>query len=140
MKVLKVVGEGAERKTYVEDGLACPEMWLAGGSWEYGCGGTGIATHRVFRGGVMVAKPGGPCFHCHGTGFKAVEDWTDAVKAEWLSNNISDHLSWAIENGYYVYTICQGEFTGEKETELAENDDFSAALTAAVIAVAEGDK
>ena len=122
MKVIKIVGKGAKRRTYVSDGPGCPS-----------CNGTGWFDYNA-------AVPKMPCLDCHGTGFKAVEDWTDAVKAEWLSNNISDHLSWAIENGYYVYTICQGEFTGERETELAENDDFSAALTAAVIAVAEGDK
>ena len=105
MKVIKIVGEGAERRTYVEGG---PE-------YNY---------HEVNT--VRV----------NGIYIMAVELWPDAVKAEWLSNNISDHLSWAIENGYYVYTICQGEFTGERETELAENDDFSAALTAAVLSVA----
>jgi len=135
MKIINVVGEGAERRTYVEGGPPCEAVSR----------GTGLAYWECINGRKINTWPGcynkdvGECFVCHGTGLLAVELWPDAVKAEWLSDNIPEHFSWAIEDGYYVYTICQGEFTGERETQLAENDDFSAALTAAVIAVAEGE-
>ena len=128
MKIINVVGEGAERRTYVDDGPRCDYFWNNGKKNVVCLTIEPDEEHRE------------DCPGCFGTGFEAVEEWPDAVKADWLSNNIPDHFGWAIEDGYYVYTICQGEFTGERETELAENDDFSAALTAAVIAVAEGDK
>ena len=128
MKVIKIIGEGAERRTYVEGGPECEECLN---------GKVGFGRRIIQPDNKIIWSEGyGECPACDGTGVKPVEEWTDAVKAEWLSDNIPEHFSWAIENGYYVYTICQGEFTGERETELAENDDFSAALTAAVLSVA----
>ena len=144
MKVISVVGEGAERRTYVDGGPPCPS-----------CNGTGWFDYNA---GV----PKMPCRDCDGTGLIPVELWPDAVKAERLNRNMPHPLK---DGNREVYVqelsirqplLFSGEHyhwevvavsdpddalcNGRTEVYLGESKDFSAALTAAVIAVAEEEK
>ena len=140
MKVIKIVGEGAERRTYVEGGPVCRYKGCA----EMICK-DGQAYHTV--GKIYF----GECPACDGTGVIPVELWPDAVKAEWLEkNNPTDGVltispstvGWGI---WFYVDNCPWD--GEEPIYAPNGDDawgeakgFSAALTAAVIAVAEEEK
>ena len=80
----------------------------------------------------------GECPACHGTGLKAVEDWTDAEKAERLREIFEAvWIHYGSANEWSVAVLKEGAMNGET---IRHSPDFSAALTAAVIAVAEGEK
>ena len=122
MKVIKAVGEGPERRTYVEGGPECPN-------------------------GIYLKHPDGTrsaftshinCPACHGTGLKAVEDWTDAEKAERLREIFEAvWIHYGSANEWSVAVLKEGAMNGET---IRHSPDFSAALTAAVIAVAEEER
>ena len=131
MKVIKVVGEGAERRTYEADGPPCSSL----------CHGYG------FDGTFKTVEN---CCKCYGTGLKAVEDWTDAEKIEVL-------LEWCrkrdVRNrGRFKIEKCKVQRKKKKVWRYfietyprylspePEGGTPSEALTAAVIAVAEGEK
>jgi len=140
MKVLKVVGEGAERRTYVDDGPKCDENiplnskggWYCrdGKSLYYPPGFTGPSTCKA-------------CPACHGTGVIPVELWPDAVKAEWLCGLGYD--------GFDYYSGPEEKMTARVTwyLDVAQTDaqyiegrgnNLTEALTALVIAVAEEEK
>jgi hypothetical protein len=79
----------------------------------------------------------GVCPACHGTGVQAVQDWPDKVKAEWLFNALDNNV-WVTRDGE-DWIIIHGDSNAYwlRDDALAIDPDFSAALTAAVIAVAQ---
>ena len=125
-KILKVV----DGKHYVEYGPPCERCGGTGDSWEW------LEDSRSY-----LLKSGG-CPACHGTGLLAVELWPDARKAEWLLSQGYAGFE------YYRNTIMDDEkkmvirvrFHRDEYSvsyTYGYGDDFSQALTAAVIAVAE---
>ena len=137
MKVIKIVGEGAERRTYVEGGPKCERC--KGEGMYYASSGDDDDKMGVYICGV-----------CQGTGFKAVEGWTDAVKIgvllEWSRK--LDGRDWGrfkIEkrkvqrNKKKVWRYFIETYPRYLSPE-PEGGTPSEALTAAVIAVAEGEK
>ena len=86
--------------------------------------------YRIPTGGHEMGCP-----MCRGTAVKAVEDWTDAVKAEWLAEHSED--VWIHLGNIKKWVVSILEAGAMNSTSVGIDSDFSAALTAAVIAVAE---
>ena len=119
-------------KHYVEGGPKCNK-----------CGGKGETLMPV-RG---ISFPNTfPCEWCY-AGCKAVEDWTDAEKAEWLRKNKPHTWNGSIPKypsiefrapkwcvGYYEHMTYRGTW---RLIIIEKDPNFSQALTAAVIAVAK---
>ena len=112
MKVIKIVGEGAERRTYVAGGPECPN-------------------------GIYLKHPDGTrsaftshinCPACHGTGLIPVELWPDAEKAEWL---VAEYLSGNERAAELLRNVVELLLGGGNLSDL---------LPAAVIAVAEEER
>ena len=115
----------------IEGGPACPECVGFGDAWD--------PTWR--NGGYRPQDEGGvPCPACQGTGRKPLSEWTDAQKAEWLWNQ---KYKWRPVRLYddhtkkYSVEIQFEKYTGNTRTWQVIREDFSAALTAAVEAVAK---
>ena len=117
-----------EEKHYVEGGPACGYKACA----EMVCE-NGQAYHTVGK------KYFGECTKCHGTGLLPVELWPDAVKAAWLAKNCRAPLIQP-GDGENSNTVITTTDSHQRPYFLAEELNFSAALTAAVIAVTEEEK
>ena len=137
MKVIKVEGG----KHYVIGGPVCQS-----------CKGTGWFDYNA-------GAPKMPCHDCYGTGFQAVEGWSNDRKEEWLRENAPTKIkglyrkNWSIHPEELrirvdVFTSCyewevvyiSHDRDGDEEAIVAENKDKSLALTAAVINVAKEEK
>ena len=129
--ILKEVGD----RVYVKGGPECKK-----------CQGTGKYT--TWRGGYVYRRSETkPCRNCHGNGVQAVQDWSDAQKAEWLRDNAAPQYSDEDreDRGWLVFWYAPGDdkwaigiWNAEGVSDvLSTNKDFSEALTAAVIAVAK---
>lgn len=139
-KIIRVVGEGDEALHYVEGG---PE-------YKYLCEG---CCHEHACALQCEQWPHGP---------KPVERWSDARKAEWLQKNITletrgfvlDEDGWRrqrcsinpdqliilaeVNVSKWSWEVLITNSSDDSAGLLAEGEDFSQALTQAVIAVAEG--
>ena len=137
-KILKVV----DGKHYVDGGPACEAV----------SSGTGYADWRCLNGRRIYTyakagrkKDNGECLDCHGTGLQPVEQWSDARKAEWLLENIehpngiyfSYHRDAFHRNKNAIAIYDHNWGSGDRLKIIGKAEDFSQALTAAVIAVAE---
>lgn len=117
------------------------KAYVKGGPECVGCKGKGRVVIVLIHG---KPAPKTTCPVCHGTGVQAVQDWSDARKAEWLKENKSEGIltispsraGWGIffmGYDYKEYPIPNPN----GDDAWGEAEDFSAALTAAVIAVAK---
>ena len=122
-KILRIVGDGPERRTYVADG---PE-----------CGGCNGKREVVIALRYGKSLPATPCPCCHGTGLQPVEEWPDARKAEWLKKELDNNVWITPNKKEWVVIHADDDAYWLSDEYLAVNKDFSQALTAAVIAVAE---
>jgi len=128
MKIIKIVGEGPERRTYVEGGPACRYKGCA----EMICK-DGQAYHTV--GKIYF----GECPACHGTGLIPVEQYSDEQLDAFLNTHFE---TWDLRMRRELHTnepIYQVE--GEPWTlNFPCAETSRGAKVAAVIAVAEEDK
>lgn len=133
-------------KTFVDGGPKCKGK----PSGAY-IGGGSCADGKIMRGDWNRVPPEQvieECPACHGAGVQAVQDWTDAEKANWLEkHNPTDGVltisptMWGGWGIWYYLDNCPdvGESiicTPDGNETWGAGKDFSAALTAAVIAVA----
>jgi len=137
MKVLKIVGEGPDALHYVEGGPACGYQSRVDPSPK--CHKGRLITPNGVQVLPHIYKDVGECPVCHGTGLLAVELWPDAVKAAWLAKNCRAPLIQP-GDGENSNTVITTTDSHQRPYFLAEELNFSAALTAAVIAVAEEEK
>jgi len=134
-KILKVIGEGPERRTYVEGGPACN----GDGNAFLDCKGTGRFTISPGAPADPTINKIGvdePCCICHGTGVQAVELWPDAELDRWLAEHFE---TWDLRMRRELHTNEPTYFVeGEPFIINPPGADTSrGAKVAAVIAVAE---
>jgi len=119
-KIIKVIGEGPKRRTYVASGPKCPK-----------CGGR-LWTYRGFRPPLDNV----PCTYCDHTGLQAVELWPDAELDRWLAEHFE---TWDLRMRRELHTNEPTYFV-EGEPFIINppyGDTSRGAKVAAVIAVAE---
>ena len=137
MKVIKIIGEGAERRTYVEGGPACGYHSRVDPSPKCHKG------RLITPNGVQVLphsyKDVGECPACHGTGLIPVEQYSDEQLDAFLNTHFDTwdlRMRRELHTNEPVYSI-----EGEPWTlNFPCAETSRGAKIAAVIAVTEGEK
>jgi len=132
-KILKVVGDGDGRRTYVKGGPACESK----GRHRYDYGNI-ISRCFGCRNGMWKysASENIECEDCHATGLQAVELWPDAELDRWLAEHFE---TWDLRMRRELHTNEPTYFVeGEPFIINPPGADTSrGAKVAAVVAVAE---
>ena len=133
MKVLKIVGEGADALHYVEGGPACKP-----------CGGLGSWDKMKAQGYAWPGKEYGndltkDCTECHGTGLTPVEQYSDEQLDAFLNTHFETwdlRMRRELHTNEPIYSV-EGRPDG---FNMPCDDTSRGAKIWAVIAVAEEDK
>ena len=139
MKVIKAVGEGAERRTYVEGGPKCAAEYYAAGLLGWGCVGGRKFYDRKYTLADIEPYYGDDCSDCHGTGLIPVEQYSDEQLDAFLNTHFETwdlRMRRELHTNEPIYSV-EGRPDG---FNMPCDDTSRGAKIWAVIAVAEEEK
>ena len=122
-------------RVFVDGGVDCPTCEGRGKIYE--CGPYAYSRTKIAHNQELINCP-----TCHGPGVEPVHDWPDSFKADWIWGQSAiwcphhDNEHAPREGPVKIDVYLKGDQCDADPSIEVEGADFSAALTAAVIAVA----